>query len=120
MPSLMRPGVLFLAALLTAAVAPRGGVADEANDATYLHYHRAIDAEAVCRHHDFNPSDNTRMASYIEGKVHHRIGPDRRLTLIEQARLDVDQLVEQRGCDSDAIKELLVFFEAELKPLLAD
>jgi hypothetical protein len=119
-PGLGRSVLLFVAASSLLAVAPRSARADDANDATYLRYHRAIDAEAVCRHHDFKPSDDTRMASYIEGKVHHRIGPDRRLSLIERARLDIDQLVEQRGCDSDAINEFLTVFEAELKPLLAN
>lgn len=115
-----RRAVLILSALAVSCVLPRSASADDANDATYLRYHRAINAEATCKHRDFGPSDDSRMASYIEGKVHHRIGPDRRVTLIEQARLEVDQLVEQRGCDSAAIKDLLAVFDAELAPLLAE
>jgi len=117
---LSRRAVLILSALAVSCVLPRSASADDANDATYLRYHRAINAEATCKHRDFGPSDDSRMASYIEGKVHHRIGPDRRVTLIEQARLEVDQLVEQRGCDSAAIKDLLAVFDAELAPLLAE
>jgi hypothetical protein len=117
---LSRRVVLIFSALAVGWLAPHRAGADDANDATYLRYHRAINAEATCKHRDFGPSDDTRMASYIEGKVHHRIGPDRRVTLIEQARLEVDQLVEQRGCDSAAIKDLLTVFGAELAPLLAE
>ena len=115
-----RRAVLIFSALAMGCAAPRGAGADDANEATYLRYHRAINAEATCKHRNFGPSDDTRMASYIEGKVHHPIGPDRRVSLIEQARLDIDQLVEQRGCDSAAIKELLTVFDAELAPLLAE
>jgi len=96
------------------------GRADDAFEATYLRYQRAIHAEAVCKQRDFGTDDDTRLASYIEGKVHHRVGPDKRLTLIERARLEVDQLVEQRGCDSAEISALLGVFQAELAPLLAE
>jgi len=107
--------------MIAAAVVllPRPGHADEALEATYLRYQQAIQAEAVCKHRDFDTDDNTRIASYVEGKVHHRVGPDQRLTLIERARLQIDQLVEQRGCDSAEIGDFLTVFVTELAPILA-
>ena len=116
----MRSAMLIAAAVGAIALPQNRGTAADAFEGVYLHYQQAIHAEAVCKQRDFGTDDDTRLASYIEGKVHHRVGPDKRLTLIEQARLEIDQLVEQRGCDSPEIGELLAVFQAELAPLLAE
>ena len=113
--------VMLIAASIGAVALPHGrGMADDAFEGTYLRYQQAIHAEAVCKQRDFGADDDARLATYLEGKVHHRVGPDKRLTLIERARLQIDQLVEQRGCDSSELRELLALFQAELAPLLAE
>jgi hypothetical protein len=109
----------LVVAVAGAALSPsRDGTAQDAAEAAYLRYQRAIHAAAVCRHRDFSVPDDARMARYIDDKVNHAIASGKRLTLIEQAQLEIDQLVERKGCQSAEAGEIMAVFDTELAPLL--
>lgn len=99
---------------------------------TFLRYHAAIHAAAVCegRHIEQNSMDDPdaskiaanqeRMGAVINAKVMGEIAAGRRLSLIEQAKADVDAAVKAKGCDGDEAKAWLDLFHAELEPVIVE
>lgn len=87
-------------------------------EATYLHYRKVIHAAERCRlDFPFGSAEQLSMARYIDAKVDNAISAGRRLSLIEQAKRDVDKLVDAHGCSRD-VADLLAVYDAELAPLL--
>jgi hypothetical protein len=119
-----------IAVLALLAGVPRAS-ADSVED-TFLRYHAAIHAAAVCegRHLEQNSMDDPdaskiaanqeRMGAVINGKVMGEIAAGRRLSLIEQAKSDVDATVKSKGCDGDEAKAWLALFHAELEPVIVE
>jgi hypothetical protein len=99
---------------------------------TFLRYHAAIHAAAVCegRHIEQNSMDDPdaskiaanqeRMGAVINAKVMGEIAAGRRLSLIEAAKADVDAAVKAKGCDGDEAKAWLDLFHAELEPVIVE
>jgi hypothetical protein len=118
----VRPCLLSVAvawAALAWAPGPIAARADDSDEATYLRYHKAIHAAERCRLDSrFGLPELSRMASYIEAKVNNAISAGRRLSLVEKAKHDVDKLVNGNGCSND-IADLLIVYDLELAPLLA-
>jgi hypothetical protein len=76
--------------------------AQDTVEATYVRYHKAIRAAERCRRDlPFGSSEQSRMADYFDGKTDVVIATRRRLQLIEQAKRDVDKLVDNQGCTGD-------------------
>jgi len=117
------------AAILLAGV--QHASADAVED-TFLRYHAAIHAAAVCegRHLEQNSMEDPdaskiamnqeRMGAVINGKVMGEIAAGRRLSLIEQAKADVDAAVKAKGCDGDEAKDWLQLFHADLEPVIVE
>ena len=117
------------AAILLAGV--QRASADTVED-TFLRYHAAIHAAAVCegRHLEQNSMDDPdaskiamnqeRMGAVINEKVMGEIAAGRRLSLIEAAKADVDASVKAKGCDGDEAKDWLQLFHADLEPVIAE
>ncbi len=110
---------MVIAAVAGGAIAGATAVpAADPAEATYVHYRKVIHAAERCRlDFPFGTSEQTRMAVYIDAKVDNAISAGRRLSLIEQAKRDVDKLVDAKGCGSD-VADLLAVYDAELAPLL--
>ena len=104
------------AAILLSPIA----VAQDPLEATYLRYQRAIHAAELCRDGTFGTPEHTRMAGYIDIAINYGIATGRRLTLIEQAKGKVHDLVTGQGCADSEVGELLAIFDAEFAPLLAE
>ena len=118
------------AAILLAGV--QRASADTAVEETFLRYHAAIHAAAVCegRHLEQNSMEDPdaskiamnqeRMGAVINAKVMGEIAAGRRLSLIEAAKADVDAAVKAKGCDGDEAKDWLQLFHAELEPVIVE
>ena len=125
------PIVAGIAAAILLAGIQRAS-ADTAVEDTFLRYHAAIHAAAVCegRHLEQNSMDDPdaskiamnqeRMGAVINAKVMGEIAAGRRLSLIEAAKADVDAAVKAKGCDGDEAKAWLQLFHAELEPVIAE
>jgi hypothetical protein len=115
MPSWLLRG--WLAAALVGTGAFTVHAADAPED-TYLRYHRAIVAAEQCAHQKFGTPEHERFDSYIEGKLATGLSAGRKLTLIEQAKSEVGDLVEKKGCGDPDVADLLALYDEELAPLL--
>jgi hypothetical protein len=93
-------------------------LAQDSAESTYVRYHQVIHAAERCRlDFPFGSSEQSSMARYIDAKVNNAISAGRRLSLIEQAKRDVDKVVDAHGCSSD-VADLLAVYDKELAPLL--
>jgi hypothetical protein len=85
---------------------------------TYLRYHRAIVVAEQCAHQKFGTPEQSRFATYIDGKLGTDLSAGRKLSLIEQAKTEVNGLVEKKGCGDPDVADMLALYDAELAPLL--
>jgi hypothetical protein len=111
----------LLRGLLAAALVGTGAFSVRAADVpedTYLRYHRAIIAAEQCAHQKFGTPEHERFDTYIVGKLGTDLSAGRKLTLIEQAKTEVVDLVEKKGCGDPDVADLLALYDAELAPLL--
>jgi hypothetical protein len=119
----MRSWLMTSRGLLSAAALVGAGAftalhAAEVPEDTYLRYHRAIVAAEQCAHQKFGTPEQSRFATYIDGKLGTDLSAGRKLTLIEQAKTEVGDLVEKKGCGDPDVADLLALYDAELAPLL--
>ena len=110
-----RPLACALVALALAAGVAR---ADEAAEAVYKDYHGGIEAAKLCENRSFDQPAHAKMAQVIDEKIDYAIGAGRRLTLIEQVKSEVYNLVWYKGCASEPVARLLGLFHADLEPAL--
>ncbi len=118
-----------LLALLAFAAGPLR--ADDATDEMlFKRYHQAIHTAALCEHEaleqkgvdDPNAAEaqeaQDRMGAVINDRLMGQISAGRRLALIEEAKAEVDRVIETEGCDSGSAQNWLAVFYAELEPAL--
>jgi hypothetical protein len=111
----------LLRGLVAAAFVGAGAFTVHAADApedTYLRYHRAIVAAEQCAHQKFGTPEHERLNTYIDGKLTTALSAGRKLTLIEQAKTEVGDLVEKKGCGDPDVADLLALYDEELAPVL--
>jgi hypothetical protein len=115
----VRSCVLGAAIILTAGSA-WPAQADEAAEATYVRYHQAIRAAVHCLRNDveFDQPEQHRMGAVIDQDVGFGVGAGRRLTLIEQAKSEMRDMVQKWGCKSDKLAPHLALFHEKLEPAL--
>jgi len=118
-----------LLALLAFTAEPLG--ADDATDEMlYKRYHQAIHTAVLCEHETLEPKGpddpegaeaqeaQDRMGAVINNRLMGQISAGRRLALIEEAKAEVDQVIQTQGCDSGQAQQWLAVFYAELEPAL--
>lgn len=110
-------GLAGIAALALTVAAP-AQADDPEMESIYSGYHRAISAATQCDKRDFDQSDHEKMSIVIDEAVHHAIGAGRRLTLIEQAKSEIRDLVKRKGCDEPTVRDALALFYNDLEPAL--
>lgn len=99
---------------------------------TFLRYHAAIHAAVVCEDRNLEQDgvddpdaaaiaeNQSRMGAVIDARVQNQIAAGRRLSLIEEAKADVDATVGEKGCDSAEAQGWLQLFHAELEPVVVE
>jgi hypothetical protein len=87
-------------------------------DLIYGKYQMAIRAAQLCRGAPDNDAVWRKWSSYLDEQTHHELGAGERLSIIEGVKGDVTYMVRRQGCDSDAVKDLLSLYDAELAGLL--
>lgn len=119
-----------LLALLLALPGQSARADDATDEALFTRYHQAIHAAAYCEHERLEQDGaddpdaaeaqeaQERMAAVINSKIMGAISAGRRLSLIEEAKAEVDQVVASQGCDSDQAKDWLALFYSDLEPAL--
>jgi hypothetical protein len=109
---------LSLAALVAAGVAGGAALASAQDMAgTFSKYYQAIRATELCRDTAIDSAQWHKIATFIDTKVNHEIGAGERLTLIETAKTDARKLVDAKGCEHQAVQDLLKVYDDELANL---
>jgi hypothetical protein len=129
----LHPVMLWACVLAAAAVAIALATRVDAaasDEAMFMRYHQAIYAASKCDDlalYQYSPQDPNRpsiqdlhvtMASVIDSKVGESIGAGNKLSMIEQAKRDADDLIADTGCDSPEVADLRALFQTELAPAL--
>jgi hypothetical protein len=110
--------LLTATGLSAAALALPAGAQDGGATETYLRYHQAIAVIEKCEEKEFNQTEHSHMATYIDQQIKNQLNAGERLHLIEQAKSNAYELVTKWGCDSDKVVEYRTIFEQELLPVL--
>ncbi len=87
-------------------------------DLIYGKYQMAIRAGQLCRGAPDTDAVWRKWSSYLDAKTNHELGAGERLSLIEGVKRDVTYMVRRQGCDSEAVKDLLALYDAELAGLI--
>ncbi len=87
---------------------------EEEAEALYEKLRGAYEAGLLCR--DIEPSDDdrTELAALLNEKTRGQVMPGTQLSLIDEARRDVQRLHGKEGCDGPKMSELLGMFDAHL------
>jgi hypothetical protein len=87
-------------------------------DLVYGKYQMAIRAAQLCRGAPDTDAVWRKWSGYLDAKTNHELGAGERLSIIEGVKMDVTRMVRRQGCDSNAIKDLLALYDAELARLV--
>jgi len=87
-------------------------------DLVYGQYQMAIRAAQLCRGAPDTDAVWRKWSGYIDAKTNHELGAGERLSIIEGVKGDVTYMVRRQGCDSEAVKDLLSLYDAELAGLI--
>ena len=98
-----------------------GGVAadDTEMEAKYRAYQEAIQATERCEKREFTPAEQNALGEEINFQVDGAIGAGKRLTIVEDAKKHMHDLIFRRGCDDPEVAESLALFDSDLAPALA-
>jgi hypothetical protein len=100
------------------------------DEAMFMRYHQAIYAASECEDlplYQHGPGDpngpaaqdlHVTMATVIDSRVGQSIGAGEKLSMIDQAKRDAQDLIADTGCDSPEVVDLRTLFHAELEPAL--
>jgi len=102
---------------LSFSLAPGAGAQDSV-EATYSNYHRAIRAYELCNNRRFDQAEHEKFSTYIDQRIDDSISVGRRLSLIQQAKIEIRDLIDKKGCDSSEVQDALSLFSSELQPVL--
>ena len=89
-------------------------------DLIYGKYQMAIRAAQLCRDAPDTDAAWRKWSSYIDKKTNYELGAGERLSILEGVKGDVTYMVRRQGCDSDAVKDLLQLYDAELAALVTE
>ena len=97
-----------------------GAAADDTEmEAKYRAYQEAIEATERCNKRDFTPAEQNALGEEINFQVDGAVGAGKRLSIIEDARKRMHDLIFRRGCDDPEVAESLALFDCDLAPALA-
>jgi hypothetical protein len=114
--ALMDVTLAGLALALTAGTAAAAMTNDM--DLIYGRYQMAIRAAQLCRGAPDDDATWRKWSGYIDARTNHELGAGERLSILEGVKGDVTYMVRRQGCDSEAVKDLLTLYDAELAGLI--
>ena len=110
--------MLCLAAALAMLWAGAAAADDTAMEAKYRAYQEAIQATQRCEKREFTPAEHNALGEEINFQVDGAIGPGKRLTIIEDAKKHINDVIFRRGCEDPEVAERLALFNSDLAPAL--
>lgn len=87
---------------------------EEDAQALYEKLRGAYEAGLLCREIEPSDEDRTELAALLNEKTRGQVMPGVQLSLIDEARRDVQRLHAKEGCDGPKMSELLGMFDAHL------
>ena len=109
---------LCLAAALAMLWAGGAAAEDTEMEAKYRAYQEAIQATQRCEKREFTPAEHNALGEEINFQVNGGIGPGKRLTIVEDAKDRMHDLIFRRGCEDPEVAERLALFDSDLAPAL--
>ena len=109
-----------LCLIAAATVLWTGGVAadDTEMEAKYRAYQEAIQATERCEKREFTPAEQNALGEEINFQVDGAIGAGKRLTIVEDAKKRINDVIFRRGCEDPEVAERLALFNSDLAPAL--
>lgn len=96
-----------------------GAAADDTEmEAKYRAYQEAIQATQRCDKREFTPAEQNALGEEINFAIDGTIGAGKRLTIVEEAKKSMNDLIFRRGCEDPDVQARLMLFESELAPSL--
>ena len=97
----------------------RYGIKTERAERVFLKYHRSIRAEESCNGRKFSDGDRVAMETTIGQRMQANspdvaVGAARLLTLRPIADNQMDDMIDDQGCDGADVKKALQFFDDHL------
>jgi hypothetical protein len=133
-PIASRLSLLSMQAALVAGLALIGAAQSRADDSAveseYLDYHRGIYAAVLCEGAGLEQKTvgdpnaqqlataHQKLAQAIAAGINDEIAAGRRLHLIEQAKSEIRELKQKKGCGDPEMKRVLDIYHTELEPAL--
>lgn len=98
-----------------------GGAAadDTAIEAKYRAYQEAMQATQRCEKREFTPAEQNALGEEINFQVDGAVGPGKRLTIVQDAKKHINDLIFRRGCEDPEVAERVALFNSDLAPALA-
>ena len=109
---------LCLAAAVTMLWIGAAAADDTEMEAKYRAYQEAIQATERCEKREFTPAEQNALGEEINFQVDGAIGAGKRLTIVEEAKKSMNDLIFRRGCEDPDVQARLMLFESELAPSL--
>ena len=92
---------------------------DTPMEAKFRLYHEAINSVERCRNTTFTEAQHVAMGEEINILIEGRIGAGRRLTIVEEAKRRMHDVIFRGRCEDPQVVERLALFDADLAPALA-
>ena len=109
---------LCLAAAVTMLWVGAAAAEDTEMEAKYRAYQEAIRATERCEKREFTPAEQNALGEEINFQVDGAIGAGKRLTIVEDAKKHINDLIFRRGCEDPEVAERLALFNSDLAPAL--
>ncbi len=118
-------GLILSASPLAAQTVEQEGADDEYAMATqraenvYVNYHKAMEAEMLCNDKSFDQADRLAMERVTADRMtavspQVTIGAARLMWFRDKASGDMEDIVDDQGCDDPRVKKYLAFFRQRL------
>ena len=111
----MRLGILVLGCGLAGAAAAQSG--GGAAMATAARYHEAARAFELCGGKPLSGAEHDKLAVLIGTETQHQMTVGENLTVVREARTNMEQRIEASGCKDPLVVDALRTFE-QIRPKL--
>ena len=99
-----------------------GGAAAQSEGAamaTALRYHEATRAFELCGGKPLSPAEHDKLAVVIGTETQHQMKVGDNLSVVREARTNMEQRVQATGCKDPLVVDALRTFDQQVRPKLA-